>query len=75
MKFKKDDVVQFTDCHKWCRCLGIVQEAKQCIGDVRYMIGVPIPQKGTAFIFSMESAGEIERIGRAAFILKEEESE
>jgi hypothetical protein len=29
------------------------------------MVGVPMPEKGTAYIFSMESANELEYIGRA----------
>ena len=59
----RNDVVQFTENHKWCGCFGIVNEIKACDGDVRYLIGVPIPQQGTAFIFSMESDHEFEFIG------------
>lgn len=64
-KFKKNDVVQFTEDHEWVASLGIVSEVKDCDGDYRYMIGVPIPQRGTAFIFSIESDEEFEYIGRA----------
>ena len=66
--FQKNDVVQFTENHKWCGCLGIIDEIKQCGDDVRYMIGVPIPQQGTAFIFSMESVNEFEYIGKAVLV-------
>ena len=59
------DVVQFNEKHKWCGCLGIVTETKEYINDIRYMVGVPMPEKGTAYIFSMESANELEYIGRA----------
>lgn len=64
----KNSVVQFTENHKWCGCLGVIEEIKKCGDDVRYMVGVPIPQQGTAFVFAMESKNEIEYIGEAAFI-------
>ena len=70
--FKKNDVVQFNENHKWCGCLGIVNEIKQCDNDTRYMVGIPIPQQGTAFIFVMESENAIELIGKAILTLKEE---
>ena len=59
------DLVQFTENHKWCGCIGIVEELKDCNGDTRYLIGVPIPQGGTAYIFSMQSEDDIEYCGRA----------
>ena len=59
------DVVQFNESHKWCGCLGIITEVKPINDDIRYMIGVPIPQKGTAYIFALESKHEIEYIGSA----------
>lgn len=65
-KYKINDVVQFTENHKWVASLGIITEIKDCDGDYRYMIAVPIPQQGTAFIFSMESNNEFEYIGQAA---------
>lgn len=64
-KFKINDVVQFTENHKWCGCLGIIEEVKDCKDDVRYMIGVPVPSSGTAYIFSMESENDFEFIGEA----------
>lgn len=65
---QKNDVVQFTENHKWCGCLGIIEEVKQCGDDVRYMVGVPIPQDGTAYIFTMEKSNEIECIGKAVMV-------
>lgn len=65
-----NDVVQFTENHKWCGCLGIISEVKPLDTDVRYMIGVPIPEGGTAYIFSMESAQEFEYIGKAVMVAK-----
>ena len=64
-KFRKNDVVQFTEDHKWVGSFGIISEVKDCGDDYRYMIGVPVPQQGTAFIFSMEKDNEFEYIGRA----------
>lgn len=61
-----NDVVQFTENHKWCGCLGIITEDKRA-GDVRrYMIGVPIPQQGTAYIF--DDGSNIEYVGKAIFV-------
>lgn len=64
----KNSVVQFTENHKWCGCLGVIEEVTKCGDDVRYMIGIPIPLQGTAFVFAMKSKNEIEYIGEAAFI-------
>ncbi len=74
-KFEKNDVVQFTENHKWCGCLGIINEVKQCGDDVRYMLGVPVPEGGTAYIFSMESEEEFEYIGDAVMILTDNQEE
>ena len=57
--FGKGMVVQFTEKHKWAGCLGIITEVKESGADVRYMIAVPIPEQGTAYIFSMESEFEL----------------
>lgn len=41
-----DDVVQFNENHKWCGCLGIIDEIKDCgENGKRYMVGVPMPQQ------------------------------
>lgn len=73
MTIKKNDVVQFTDQHIWCGCLGIVTKLKEFENDTRYMVGVPMPGKGTAFVFVMESKNEIERIGEAHFVLGDDD--
>ena len=70
---KKGDVVQFNENHKWIGSLGIITEVKKCGDDTRYMIGVPAPMQGTAFIFIMESENAIEYIGKAVLTLKDEE--
>lgn len=56
---KKNDVVQFTESHKWVGCFRYVTE----VGDsgnskMRYMIGVPLPMQGTAYIFDDGSGVE-----------------
>ena len=57
-------VVQFNETHKWCGCLGIISEAKPDIN--RYLIGVPVPQRGTAYIFAQRE--EFEVVGVAALV-------
>lgn len=59
----KNDVVQFMEGHEWHGCLGIVEEDKGCEHPRRYLIGVPVPQEGIAYIFN--SGENIERIGKA----------
>lgn len=73
MMFQKNDVVQFNETHPWCGSLGIVDKVKDCGDDIKYMIGVPIPEKGTAYIFSMGSKEEFEYIGRAVMVATESE--
>jgi len=73
--FKLDDVIQFTENHKWCGCFGYIDEIKEYDNDVRYMIGVPIPDGGTAFIFSMESKNEFEYVGNAVLVPSRAEEE
>ena len=79
---KVNDVVQFNENHKWRGCLGIITETKEIHNDllnsegkndIRFMVGVPIPQQGTAYIFVLASEFAIERIGEAILILKGEE--
>ena len=41
-----NSVVQFNENHKWCGCLGIVED----VADWGYLIGVPVPMQGTAYI-------------------------
>ena len=72
MSFKKGFVVQFNENHKWCGSLGIVTEVKEYDTDTRYMVGVPIPQEGTAYIYVMESDDSIEPIGKAVLTIADE---
>ena len=72
------NVVQFNENHKWRGSLGIITEIKECKsekapeGDIRYMVAVPIPQEGTAYIFVMASEFAIERIGEAILVPRSE---
>lgn len=68
------DVVQFNENHKWRGSLGIIGEVKICGDDIRYMVGVAIPQQGTAFIYVMQSENAIEYIGKAILIMKSGEN-
>ena len=63
---KNNDVVQFTENHKWVGCFGYVTEVKSNGQQRRYMIGVPIPQQGTAYIY--DDGSNIERIGTAVLV-------
>ena len=65
---EKNQVVQFNENHKWCGCLGIIDEARDTEDDVKYLVGVPVPQQGTAYIFVMESENALEPIGQAVMI-------
>lgn len=69
-----NDVVQFNENHKWTGCLGIIDEVKDCgQNGIRYMVAVPVPQQGTAYIFVMSTENAIEKIGRAIFVARKEE--
>lgn len=66
-------VVQFNEKHKWCGCLGIITKAKEYQkGNIRYMVGVPIPERGTAYIFVMQDDLAMEIIGDAVLMESEE---
>lgn len=70
------DVVQFNENHKWCGSLGIIYEVKDCgTNGIRFMVGVPQPQQGTAYIFVMENEFAIEKIGKAKLIAFSSEEE
>ena len=69
----KNSVVQFNENHKWCGCLGIIHEVKELKDDIRYMVGVPCPQQGTAYIFVLRSEFAIEVIGNAILVPKEDD--
>ena len=72
---KVGTVVQFNENHRWCPALGIVDEVKKIKDDTRYMVAVPIPDKGTAYIYVLESDNSIEKIGKAVLVRKKEEDD
>lgn len=63
--FKVNDVVQFTEKHKWCGCFGIISDVKEIPHDIKYLIAVPVPDKGVAYIYVLDSTEAIEYVGRA----------
>lgn len=71
---KVNDVVQFNENHKWRGSIGIIGEVKIFGDDIRYMVGVAIPQQGTAFIYVMQSENAIEYIGEAILTMKKGEN-
>lgn len=76
MFYKVGDVVQFNENHKWCGSLGIVEEVKEVKDNYdRYMIGVPIPKRGIAYIFVNERDNVIEYVDKAVLMAKEVEEE
>lgn len=67
--FEKNMVVQFNENHKWCGSLGIVDEVKDYPdGTKRYMVGVPMPEQGTAYIYVNSKENAIEFIGWAILV-------
>lgn len=80
----KGDIVQFNEKHKWCGCLGFIREVKTIHRqdengvvelDTKYLIGVPTPQGGTAYIYSMQSEEDIELVGHAVLMPKEDDED
>ena len=73
-ELQKNDVVQFNEKHKWCGCLGIVDSIKE-FPDMRKRItvGVPVPEKWTAYIFAEPE--DLEVIGKAVLIQSWEEGQ
>lgn len=70
------DVVQFNENHKWRGSLGIITNIKDCKQNgIRYQVGLPIPQEGTAFIFVMDNENAIEYVGKAILIMRSEEDD
>lgn len=56
--------MQFNEKHKWTGVLGIVEE----INRERILVGVPVPEEGTAYIHCKKE--NVERVGEAIFIAK-----
>lgn len=64
--FRVNDVVQFTEKHKWCGCFGIISDVKEIPpNDTKYLIAVPVPDKGVAYIYVLDSTEAIEYVGKA----------
>ena len=65
----KGAVVQFNENHELCGSLGIIYEVKQGKDYIRYMVGVPLPMKGTAYIFATDKENVIEYVGEALLMI------
>lgn len=63
---KVNDVIQFTENHKWAGCFGFIDEVKGEEHPRRYMIGIPIPEQGIAYVF--DDGSNIELIGQAVLV-------
>ena len=72
-EIQKNDVVQFNERHRWYGSLGIVTKVTEIDNDTLYMIAVPIPESGIAYIRVLDSENAIEYIGRA--VLTDSEGE
>ena len=72
-EIQKNDVVQFNENHEWCGSLGIITKVTEVNDDILYMIGVPIPETGIAYIRVLDSENAVEYIGRA--VLTDSEGE
>ena len=72
-ELRKNDVVQFNERHKWCGSLGIITKVTEIDNDTLYMIGVPIPQQGIAYIRVLDSEDAVEYIGHAVLTESEDE--
>lgn len=71
-EIQKNDVVQFTENHKWCGCLGIVDSIEEFSEmRVKIMVGIPVPEEGTAYIFAKPE--DLEVIGKAVLVQNSEE--
>lgn len=62
VELKYGDAVQFNENHKWCGCIGIVDE----VGYSKIMVGVPVPFQGTAYVYC--TADDLYYVGKAVLI-------
>lgn len=73
--YEVGDVVQFVKGHKWEGCFGYIDRVEpKGADDVQYLIGVPVPMQGVAYIYSMKSKNEFIYIGVTKMILNGEGS-
>ena len=63
------DVVQYSENHPWSGCLGIVADRDWHNGNIRYFIGIPVPNRETIYLHAYRD--EFYHIGVAAIIGKE----
>ena len=66
----KKEVIQFNEGHKWCATFGYIHRVRK---GGTYMIAVPLPEQGTAFIFAKRN--EFDIVGVTDLILKGDNDE
>lgn len=65
---KIGSVVQFNENHKWCGCIGMIEEIKKIETGIRFMVGIPVPDSGTIFTFVMDYENAFDYIGEAKLV-------
>ncbi len=62
------EVMQFNESHKWCGCFGYIHGVRK---GGTYLIAIPSPEKGVAFIIAERK--EFDIVGATDLILKEDD--
>lgn len=66
----KKEVIQFNESHKWCGSFGYIHRVRK---GGTYMIAVPLPEQGTAFIIAERN--EFDVVGATDLILGDDDDE
>lgn len=66
----KKEVIQFNENHKWRGCFGYIHRIKR---GGSYLIALPLPEQGTAFIIAERD--EFDIVGATDLILKGDDDE
>lgn len=66
----KKEVIQFNENHKWCATFGYIHRVRK---GGTYLIAIPSPEKGTAFIIAERE--EFDIVGTTDLILKEDDDD
>lgn len=66
----KKEVIQFNENHKWCATFGYIHRVRK---GGTYMIAVPLPEQGTAFIIAERN--EFDVVGATDLILGDDDDE
>lgn len=66
----KKEVIQFNEGHKWCGSFGYIHRMRK---GGSYLIALPLPEQGTAFIIAERE--EFDIVGATDLILKGDDDE